>query len=335
MKRNFATYLPHVTLSENFVIRPLTQVEYTNKARNGGYFSVCTARLILPIHERDEFDDDPIQSVIFFRSVYVLITSPRNTRFMASEHKGLARKNQRRKGERTTEDDMSYPGFLYPSHIDYDALAPQRGIFKNTLCESVRAAFLRSFAYSPTSSSRSSDTCSRVHRPSASAMERLTSGERVSRTSTRSPSSRQTTSRTLRLWYVQFDIYSVMLTTALQIRHLLSVDGRWSGDDKRRSGHRLHTSLHRLLTLDYEMWEEDVESGELFEDDDHWLNENVFSYYNQYVLTWSDICADIQVDTGWFSGPRKATRRNKLLSFRTTRTRTTTTISMATFARAR
>ena len=60
----------------------------------------------------------------------------------------------------------------------------------------------------------------------------------------------------------------------------------------------MHTSLHRLLTLDYEMWEEDVESGELFDDDEHWLNENVFSYYNRYVLTWSAIRADIQLNTG-------------------------------------
>ena len=130
-----------------------------------------------------------------------------------------------------------------------------------------------------------------------------------------------------------------MLTTVLQIRHLLSVDGRWSGDDKRRSGHRLHTSLHRLLTLDYEMWEEDVESGELFDNDDnddnHWLNENVFLYYNRYVLTWSDLRADVQVHTGWFLGPKKAILRNKLHiapSMRTTMMMMMT--AAATFARA-
>ena len=58
---------------------------------------------------------------------------------LANEHKSLARKNKRCKDDRTTDADKSYPSFLYPSHLDYDELAPHRGIFKNTLCESVRA----------------------------------------------------------------------------------------------------------------------------------------------------------------------------------------------------
>ena len=64
MKRNFAAYLPRVTISENLVIRALTQVEYANRRRNGGYFSVCTGRLVLPIHERDAFDENPIESAV-------------------------------------------------------------------------------------------------------------------------------------------------------------------------------------------------------------------------------------------------------------------------------
>nr|VWP02326.1 MAP kinase kinase kinase (EC [Ganoderma boninense] len=219
LKRNFASYLPRVSLS----------------ARNGGYFSVCTGRLILPIHERDAFDENPVEY----------------NKLRANEHRKHARKNKRCKDAHTSNDDQSYPGFLFPTHFDYDELAPHHGLFKNTLCESVVRHL-----YKGPSSVGLSDGAPNLGRTCLA------------------------------------DIYSITKLTpdylvyaATLIRHLLSVDGRWSGDDKRRSGHRFHTSLHRLLTLDYEMWEEDVESGDLFDDEaTPWLTENIFSYYNRLIF---------------------------------------------------
>ncbi|KAI1796814.1 hypothetical protein LXA43DRAFT_1057645 [Ganoderma leucocontextum] len=235
LKRNFAAYLPRVTLSDNVVICPLTQVEYANKTRNGGYFSVSTGRLVLPIHERDTFDEDPVEY----------------NKQKANQHKSFVHQNKCHKADRTTDDDKSYPGFLFPSRFDYDERAPQRGMFKNGLCESVLRHWLKG--------------------PSAVGL------------SDGAPNLGRTCLADI------YDITKLMpdylAYAATLIRHLLSVDGRWSGDDKRRSGHRFHTSPHRLLTLDYEMWEEDVESGELHDGEGtHWMMENIFSYYNRLLF---------------------------------------------------
>ncbi|KAI1789152.1 hypothetical protein LXA43DRAFT_1063027 [Ganoderma leucocontextum] len=234
LKRNFASYLPRVTVSTGVVVRPLMQVEYANKSRNGSYYLVCTGRLVLLIHERDSFDEDPVMY----------------NKFKANEHKAFVHQNKRRKTDRTSPDDKSYPGFLFPSCFDYNEQSPQRGIFKNTLCELVVRHWLKG--------------------PSSVGL------------SDGAPNLRRT---------CLADIYDITKLTpdylayaATLIRHLLSVDGRWSGDDKRQTGHRLHMSLHRLLTVDYEAWEEDIESGDLDNDGMNWMNENIFSYYNRIIF---------------------------------------------------
>ncbi|KAI1789504.1 hypothetical protein LXA43DRAFT_1153862 [Ganoderma leucocontextum] len=59
IKRNFHDYLPTVTVPSGEVIAPLTHAQAILKSRNGGYWSQCTGRLVVPIEERDAYDEDP------------------------------------------------------------------------------------------------------------------------------------------------------------------------------------------------------------------------------------------------------------------------------------
>ena len=92
----------------------------------------------------------------------MLITCPSYNKRRATEHKKHARKNKRCKDARMSNDDQSYPSFLFPSHLDYDELVPHHGLFKNTLCESVRASPLLSCVLTHRLL-RSSDICTKAH----------------------------------------------------------------------------------------------------------------------------------------------------------------------------
>ncbi|TBU49171.1 hypothetical protein BD309DRAFT_882748 [Dichomitus squalens] len=86
------------------------------------------------------------------------------------------------------------------------------------------------------------------------------------------------------------DIYNITQVTpdyltyvASLVRYVISTEERWSGDDRQRSGHHFHTALHRLLTVEYEAWKEDVENNE-FEQSVDCLDWNVFAFFNDKVF---------------------------------------------------
>ncbi|TBU22730.1 hypothetical protein BD311DRAFT_811292 [Dichomitus squalens] len=86
------------------------------------------------------------------------------------------------------------------------------------------------------------------------------------------------------------EIYSITKVTpdyivyvASLLRYLLSTDDRWNGDDRQRSGHCFHTALHRLLTIEYEAWQDDSED-EYVEPSEDPLDWNVFAFYNDKVF---------------------------------------------------
>ncbi|TBU23844.1 hypothetical protein BD311DRAFT_673028 [Dichomitus squalens] len=70
---------------------------------------------------------------------------------------------------------------------------------------------------------------------------------------------------------------------AALLRYLLCTDERWCGDDRQRSGHRFHTALHQLLTVEYEAWTEDMEDGYLEQSEDE-LEWNIFTFFNEKVF---------------------------------------------------
>ena len=93
-----------MTLLEHFVICAPTQAENTNGTHNGGYFSVYTRHLVLPIHEHNTFDADPIMYIIcFFPSLHALTACPRFNKMLASKHKSFIHRNKHCK-----DDCMTY-----------------------------------------------------------------------------------------------------------------------------------------------------------------------------------------------------------------------------------
>ncbi|KAI1781941.1 hypothetical protein LXA43DRAFT_1105057 [Ganoderma leucocontextum] len=98
------------------------------------------------------------------------------------------------------------------------------------------------------------------------------------------------------------DIYKIthltpdyLAYTATLIRHLLSVDGRWRKDRVDRSGHRFHTSLHSILSVDFDAWKEDraradIERNTVNNSAVNETDENIFAHYNTRIFgtKWGD-----------------------------------------------
>ncbi|TBU51330.1 hypothetical protein BD310DRAFT_982704 [Dichomitus squalens] len=150
-------------------------------------------------------------------------------------------------------NNKSYPSFLFPTDLKYDNTCPQRHIIKSDfLIASYRHLFHG-----------------------------------------RSVVGRADGSRGLGRVCIN-DIYGITNVTpdylayvASLIRHLLSTEERWSGDDRQRTGHHFHTALHRLLTVEYQAWQEDVENGDFRQSDDP-MDWNVFAYVNECVIALMD-----------------------------------------------
>ncbi|EJF55288.1 hypothetical protein DICSQDRAFT_130650, partial [Dichomitus squalens LYAD-421 SS1] len=201
LKSSFHSYFPYVVISgsNDLVIPPPGPGQLAGlKARNGGYCTTSTGRLIVPIDERSAFDRDPTQ---YCKKKIV-------------HHKDVAntvRHKKRHQADRPEprDDNKSYPSYLFPTDLKYDNTRPHRHIFKGD--------FL------------------------------------------------------------------------IDIGHLLSTEERWSGDNKQRTGHHLHTALHRLLTVEYQAWQEDVEHGDFRQSEDtfEW---NVFAFINECVLHALNVC---------------------------------------------
>ncbi|KAI1788681.1 hypothetical protein LXA43DRAFT_894290 [Ganoderma leucocontextum] len=242
IKRNFHDYLPTVTVPSGEVIAPLTHAQAILKSRNGGYWSQCTGRLVVPIEEHNAYDEDP-------RGYSHMLIELRYCRSKISRHKsdaidGIRRRKRHQNDRPKVNPNLSYPSYLFQNEQDYEDARPQRGIFKSDLC----LAGPGTVSLAPGADGLGSKCIA--------------------------------------------DLYNITHLTpdylayaATLIRHLLSVDGRLQGDDKQRTGHRLHTSLHRLLTVDYQAWELDAESSDLEEfARPDLLDENIFAFYNRWVF---------------------------------------------------
>ncbi|EJF61957.1 hypothetical protein DICSQDRAFT_126706 [Dichomitus squalens LYAD-421 SS1] len=235
LKTSFHSYFPYVIISNDYVIPPPAPGSMSDlKTRNGGYCSTATGRLVVPIDELAKFNLDP----------------PKYCKLKVTQHKKIQaassamRRKKRHQGDRPqhSDDNNSYPSFLFPTNLKYDNRHPDRHIFKSDFVLSGPSAVgrtggMRGFGRAPL-----------------------------------------------------VDIYSITKVTpdylvyvVTLLRYLLSTDDRWNGDDGQRSGHCLHTALHRFLTVGYEAWEQDIEDDYLEPSEDP-LEWNIFTFYNDKVF---------------------------------------------------
>ncbi|KAM5541569.1 hypothetical protein V8D89_004759 [Ganoderma adspersum] len=261
LKRSFHSYLPTVYLDNGTCIPPLTVNQYTNlKSRNAGYYSDCSARLIVPINERDAFDEEPHE-----------YAKHKNAQ-RREQDKEAARPKKHHKNDRpkpadgSIDDQKTFPSFLFPTLQEYDGLNPQRGIFKGDLCLTAAHHLFKG----PSSVGRNDglpgfgwDCLAKIYK-------------------------------------IKHFTPDLLAYVATLVRHLLSVDARWQKESAERIGHHFHTALHTILTVDYEAWKEDRDraDNQMHDDDDNdddddddiITDENIFSYYNRciYGTPWGD-----------------------------------------------
>ncbi|TBU36206.1 hypothetical protein BD309DRAFT_1024535, partial [Dichomitus squalens] len=164
---------------------------------------------------------------------------------------GAVRHKKRHQGDRPEhrDDNKSYPSYLFPTDLKYDKTQPQRQIFKSDFM----VAIFRHLFQGPSAVGRGNG-------------------------------SRGLGRKTI------VDIYGITQVTpeylayvATLVRYLVNTEDRWSGDDRQRTGHGLHVSLHRLLTVEYQAWKEDIESNEMEQSTDP-LDWNVFAFFNDKVF---------------------------------------------------
>ncbi|TBU21595.1 hypothetical protein BD311DRAFT_812182 [Dichomitus squalens] len=163
----------------------------------------------------------------------------------------VAQRKKRHQADRPQhrDDDHSYSSYLFPTKLKYDPTCPDRHIFKSELILS----------------------CFRHLFQGPSAVGRKGGARGLGRAPL-------------------VEIYNITKVTpdylaymATLLRHLLNTDDRWNGDDRQRSGHCLHTALHRLLTVEYEAWQEDIENDYIEESEDE-MEWNIFAYYNDKMF---------------------------------------------------
>ncbi|TBU39562.1 hypothetical protein BD309DRAFT_821578, partial [Dichomitus squalens] len=172
-----------------------------------------------------------------------------NKKFQAANSAMRRKKRHQADRPQTRDDENSYPSYLFPTNLKYDNARPDRHIFKSDLVLScLRHLFCGRSSVGRKDGSRGFGRAPLVVIYS---ITKITPD------------------------------YLVYITTLL--RYLLSPDDRWSGDDKERSGHRFHTALYRLLTVEYEAWEEDMDRGYIEESEDA-LEWNIFAWFNDKVF---------------------------------------------------
>ncbi|PIL29092.1 hypothetical protein GSI_09140 [Ganoderma sinense ZZ0214-1] len=249
IKRNFHSYLPTVSLPNDIYIAPLSYNQYKNlKTRNGGYNLECSARLVVPINERDAFDREP------------LAYTKRKSTQCKQRQDGAARQ-KRHKDDRPQsseiDDEKTLPSFLFPTYLMYDDLNPQRGLLKGDLCVTVFRHLFTGPSSAGLGDGESGDGCLCL----------------------------------IGIYKIKCCTPELITYVATLVRHLLSIDGRWQGDTNNRSGHRFHTALHTILSVDFDAWKErkdsvDVDMDSDVDDDVDVVDENIFSYFNR--SQWGD-----------------------------------------------
>ncbi|EJF58718.1 hypothetical protein DICSQDRAFT_128728 [Dichomitus squalens LYAD-421 SS1] len=244
LRRSLTSYLPTVVYASGHSILPLSRAQYnTLKTRNAGYYSPSTARLIIPIDERDDFDaaDD--------LAAYCKRKATQHKNYMQGTSQQAKNSRAKRTSVVSFKDDESLPSFLYPTYQKYDPANPQAAIFKGDFFLDM----IRHLWKGPSAVGRDlgEPGLGRACLANIYGVTKMTPD------------------------YIAY--------TASIIRFLLLTDARWSGDDKQRSGHRFHVTLHELLLGEYEAWEEDVESGQLACGVDKNVD-NIISYFNKCLL---------------------------------------------------
>ncbi|TBU52814.1 hypothetical protein BD310DRAFT_981593, partial [Dichomitus squalens] len=224
MRRSLTSYMPTIVYPSGRTILPLTKAQYNNiKRRNTGYYSHSTARLVIPIDERDAFDNARDLNLYCKRK--------------ALEYKnyvqGTYQQSKKSKGKSTSivpfKDEESFPSFLFPTYQEYDPSRAHHAIFKGEFVLDMT----RHLWKGPSSVGRDPGEPGRGRACLA------------------------------QIYHVTKMTPALIAYTATLVRFVLGTEERWSGDDCQRSGHRFHIALHQLLSDEYEAWEEDVEEGKL------------------------------------------------------------------------
>ncbi|EJF56150.1 hypothetical protein DICSQDRAFT_175168 [Dichomitus squalens LYAD-421 SS1] len=176
-------------------IPPLTPAEYSNKECNCGFYSTCTARLLVNINERDEFDRAP--------DLY------RNRRIA----KTPAVKNQRLRDDPATDENSTFPSFLFPDDLQYRLEDPARGIFKSRIMlKCVRTLLMGATAADRPAGSRGTDRSSLAKK-----------------------------------YHVHCVSAAILAYVAILVRFLLDSKPEWDGDNPNGSGKTLHGDLLEFL----------------------------------------------------------------------------------------
>ncbi|TBU36241.1 hypothetical protein BD309DRAFT_1073986 [Dichomitus squalens] len=233
LKVELPKFFEDVQVAPDWGVSALSPVEFEKRERNCGLYSDCTARLLVNINERERFD----RNGTIYRMKKL------------AETPELKKKCLRKHPE--TDENSSYPSFLFPATLQYDVNNPSYGLFKG--------AFFRK--------------CVRT----------LLTGA----TSANQPFGVPGTGRsTLSKKHNIYCVTSAMIAyVASLVRFLLSEKKEWDGDDADGSGQLLHSALRDFLDLEFEAHENAAEDG-LFQpgSEIEEINENVFAYYNRWIF---------------------------------------------------
>ncbi|TBU51183.1 hypothetical protein BD310DRAFT_982815 [Dichomitus squalens] len=120
LKVELPKFFEDVPVSPDWHIVALSAVEYENRERNCGLYSDCTARLLVNINEREQFD----RNGTIFR-MNKLAETPEQ-------------KKKRLRKHPETDENHSYPSFLFPAQLQYDPTNPSNGLFKGAFFRKVR-----------------------------------------------------------------------------------------------------------------------------------------------------------------------------------------------------
>ena len=103
-----------------------------------GWNTLCTARLIVPIDERDDFDEDPTACEAPLLNDHH--TTHARARYQEDMLLGVADKSEEQK---RLEADAGFPSFIFPVHQTFTESEPFRGIFKSPFLLEASAYLLR------------------------------------------------------------------------------------------------------------------------------------------------------------------------------------------------
>ncbi|TBU49494.1 hypothetical protein BD309DRAFT_851455 [Dichomitus squalens] len=252
LKVELPKFFEDVHVSPIWDVAALSPIEFKKRERNCGLYSDCTARLLVNINERDQFDRNG--------TVYRM-------KKMA-ETPELKKKRLRKHPE--TDENASYPSFLFPTTLQYNPDDPSYGIFKGEFFRKVRGT---PDHYHSTHGAHGTPWCVRTL---------LTGATSANQPPGVPGSGCSTLSRKHNIYCVTSPMIAYV---AALVQFLLSAKKEWDGDDADGSGQLLHSALREFLGLEFEAHEAAAEDG-FFQpgSDVEEMNENVFAYFNRWIF---------------------------------------------------